>query len=86
MQVKYVDRLSVAELRRQYPELASRDLVPVAHIGSADDLSDIADASLDFVVACHVLEHIEDPTRALREIHRVLREAASSSARFRSRE
>jgi predicted SAM-dependent methyltransferase len=74
VQVEYVDRLSVADLRRQYPELASLDLVPVAHIGSAEDLADIADSSVDFVVACHVLEHIEDPTRALREIHRVLRD------------
>jgi len=72
--VEYVDRLSVAELRQQYPELASLDLVPVSHIGNAEDLARIADASVDFVVACHVLEHLEDPTRALREIHRVLRD------------
>jgi hypothetical protein len=42
--VEYVDRLSVAELRQQYPELASLDLVPVSHIGSAEDLAGIADA------------------------------------------
>jgi predicted SAM-dependent methyltransferase len=70
--VEYVDRLSVADLRQQYPELASLDLVPVSHIGSAEDLAEIADRSMDFVIACHVLEHLEDPTRALREIHRVL--------------
>jgi SAM-dependent methyltransferase len=74
VQVEYVDRHSVEDLRRQYPELAALDLVPVAHIGSAEDLAGIADASLDFVIACHVLEHLEDPTRALREIHRVLRD------------
>jgi SAM-dependent methyltransferase len=74
VQVEYVDRLGVAELRRQYPELADLDLVPVSHIGSAEDLSDIGDSSVDFVVACHVLEHLENPTRALEEIHRVLRE------------
>jgi SAM-dependent methyltransferase len=74
VQVEYVDRLSVAELRRQYPELATVDLVPVTQIGSAEDLTAIADSSLDFVVACHVLEHVENPTRALKEIHRVLRE------------
>ncbi|MBJ7594972.1 MAG: class I SAM-dependent methyltransferase [Candidatus Dormibacteraeota bacterium] len=74
VEVEYVDRLSVADLRRQYPELAALDLVPVAHIGSAENLADVTDSSMDFVVACHVLEHIEDPTRALREIHRVLRD------------
>jgi predicted SAM-dependent methyltransferase len=74
VRVEYVDRLSVADLRQQYPELASLDLVPVAHIGSAEDLTELGDDSLDFVIACHVLEHLEDPTRALHEIHRVLRD------------
>lgn len=72
--VDYVDRLSVADLRAHYPELADLELVPVAHIGSAEDLSSIADGSLDFVIACHVLEHLENPTRGLCEIHRVLRD------------
>jgi predicted SAM-dependent methyltransferase len=72
--VEYVDRLSVADLRRQYPELAALDLVPVSHIGTAENLSGIADASIDFVIACHVFEHLEDPTRALHEVHRVLRD------------
>jgi len=74
VRVEYVDRLSVAELRQQYPELASLDLVPVAHIGSAEDLAGLGDGSVDFVIACHVLEHLEDPTRSLHEIHRVLRD------------
>jgi predicted SAM-dependent methyltransferase len=72
--VSYVDRLSVDDLREHYPELADLDLVPVSHIGSAEDLSAFPDCSLDFVIACHVLEHLEDPTNGLREIHRVLRE------------
>jgi predicted SAM-dependent methyltransferase len=74
VRVEYVDRLSVADLRRQYPELAALDLVPVSHIGTAEDLSGIADSSIDFVIACHVFEHLEDPTRALHEVHRVLRD------------
>jgi predicted SAM-dependent methyltransferase len=74
VRVEYVDRLSVADLRRQYPELAALDLVPVSHIGTAEDLAGIADASIDFVIACHVFEHLEDPTRALHEVHRVLRD------------
>lgn len=72
--VRYVDRLGVDDLRAHYPELADLDLVPVSHIGSAEDLSAIGNGTLDFVIACHVLEHLEDPTRGLREIHRVLRD------------
>jgi SAM-dependent methyltransferase len=72
--VEYVDRLDVDGLRRHYPELASLDLVPVGHVGTAEDLKGIGDATQDFVIACHVLEHLEDPTRGLAEIARVLRE------------
>jgi predicted SAM-dependent methyltransferase len=72
--VSYVDRLAVEALRAQYPELSGLDLAPVSHIGSAEDLSSFADQCLDFVIACHLLEHLEDPTRGLHEIHRVLRE------------
>jgi SAM-dependent methyltransferase len=34
---------------------------------------DFADASFDWVIANHVLEHVADDARALHEIHRVLR-------------
>lgn len=66
--------MNVTQLRAAYPELAELDLAPVTYIGTAEDLSAVAAGTLDFVVACHVLEHVEDPTRALSEIHRVLRE------------
>ncbi len=46
--------------------------------GRADlalDLTGLAcpDASLDRVLACHILEHVQDDAGALRELHRVLR-------------
>ena len=86
VQVEYVDRLSVADLRTQYPELAALDLVPVSHIGSAEDLSSIADSSVDFVVACHVLEHLEDPDAcAARRSTAFFAKVASSSVRCPSR-
>jgi predicted SAM-dependent methyltransferase len=71
--VTYVDRIPVEELREHYKELAELDLSPVDVIGSADDLAAFADASLDFVVANHLIEHLEDPIRALKEFQRVLR-------------
>ena len=71
--VRYVDHLPEEELRHHYPELASEPLVPVSVIGSAEDLSAFAGESLDFVIANHLLEHLEYPIRALLEFQRVLR-------------
>jgi SAM-dependent methyltransferase len=71
--VRYVDRLTVEEQRRQYPELADQNLAPVDVIGSAEDLTAIDDSSLDFVIANHLLEHLEDPIAGLLEFERVLK-------------
>jgi len=71
--VTYVDRMTESELRRHYPELEAEAFAPVTVIGNAEDLSAFADGSLDFVIANHLLEHLEDPIRALQEFHRVLR-------------
>jgi ubiquinone/menaquinone biosynthesis C-methylase UbiE len=71
--VRYVDHLPVPELRRHYPELNDLPLVQVDLIGSAEDLSGVSDSSVDFVIANHLLEHLEDPIAGLAEFHRVLR-------------
>lgn len=42
-------------------------------IGNAQDLSALPDASVDFVIANHLVEHLENPIAALAEFHRVLR-------------
>jgi SAM-dependent methyltransferase len=70
--VRYVDRLTVEEQRRQYPELADGTLVDVDFIASAEDLTGLDDSSQDFVIANHLLEHLEDPIAALLEFQRVL--------------
>jgi len=41
--------------------------------GDAHDLAGIADATFDFVYSSHVLEHLDDPARAIRNWWRVLR-------------
>jgi len=71
--ISYVDRAPERELRRQYGELASERFVPIDIIGDAHDLSAIATESVDFVIANHLLEHLEDPLRGLQEMTRVLR-------------
>lgn len=71
--VCYVDRMPVAQLREHYPELAAQDLVPVDVIDDGERLGAIADASQDFLVANHFLEHCEDPIGTLQSHLRVLR-------------
>jgi len=71
--VRYVDRAPLDALRRQYPELADQALVSPSIIGQADDLSALGADSVDFVIANHLVEHLEDPIGALREMVRVIR-------------
>lgn len=72
VRVKYVDRVDHAVLSQHYPDL-DRPFAPVDIVAAAEDLSPIPDSSQDFVIANHLLEHLEDPIRGLKEFHRVLK-------------
>ena len=72
-QVRYVDRLADEGLSAHYPERGEKTI----HVDIVDDaqhLSTVADASQDFVIANHVLEHCRDPLNALRNWFRVVRD------------
>jgi SAM-dependent methyltransferase len=71
--IRYADRLTVDEARAHYPELDPFPLVTPSIICDAAALAPVADSSVDFVVANHVLEHLRDPLAALREWLRVVR-------------
>jgi SAM-dependent methyltransferase len=71
--IRYVDRLSVSDLRAHYPELENEPLVQVDILDDGERLAKISDSSLDFVVANHFLEHTQDPVRTLLNAFRVLR-------------
>lgn len=43
-------------------------------IGEAADLSDVKDASYDFVLSCHSLEHVANPIKALKVWRRVMKQ------------
>jgi SAM-dependent methyltransferase len=69
--VRFVDHGGVDELRRVYPD---HDWVQEPDIvDEAERLDKFAGESLDFVIANHVLEHVEDPVAALSAFIRVLR-------------
>jgi SAM-dependent methyltransferase len=71
--VKYVDRLSRADLRAHYPELAALPLVEPDIIDDGESLQSIGDASQDFIIANHFIEHCEDPIGTLQTFVRRLR-------------
>ncbi|GAB4318727.1 MAG: methyltransferase domain-containing protein [Candidatus Sumerlaeia bacterium] len=73
VRVVYVDRLSVEELRRHYPELADRPIVAPDIIADGQTLAPVGDGTQDFVIASHFLEHCENPILALCHMLRVLR-------------
>lgn len=71
--VKYVDRMSKDDLRRQYPELDKFDLVKVDIIDDGEVLRNIGNSTQDFVIANHFLEHCQDPIKAIENMLRVLK-------------
>jgi predicted SAM-dependent methyltransferase len=71
--VRYVDRLSVAELRAHYPELDALPLVEPDIIDNGEALPTVPDRSEDFLIANHFIEHCEDPIGALTNFCRVVR-------------
>jgi predicted SAM-dependent methyltransferase len=73
MQVHYVDRFSVADLREHYPELREFSLVEPHILDDAETLSSVKDASYDFLIAAHVIEHMKNPISSLEQWCRVVK-------------
>ena len=73
VRVRYVDRKPEEGLREEYRRHADRHKVPLDVVDDAEALSTISDQSQDFVIASHVLEHMESPLLALTNWMRVLR-------------
>lgn len=75
-EVRYIDRWLPDENRALFPELDSSARFPepdiIAHF-DIDRLQPLPDASTDFVICSHVLEHLADPIGFLDDIYRVLR-------------
>jgi predicted SAM-dependent methyltransferase len=72
--VSYVDRLSVQQLRQQYPELNELPIVNVDIITDGETLESISNFSQDFVIANHFLEHCQNPLFAIENMLRVLKQ------------
>ena len=71
--VRYVDNLTPEEMKRDYAAALEGTPVQPDVIDDAQRLAKFEDGSLDFIIANHVLEHLEDPIGALKHFFRVLR-------------
>lgn len=71
--VRYVDWRGAEASRRHYPELRRQALVQVDVVDDGERLQQFADASQDFVIANHFLEHCQDPVGTMLHHLRVLR-------------
>lgn len=63
--VSYVDRYDRENLRKEYPELRSYNLVKVDITDDGENLNKIASGSQDFIIANHFLEHCRNPLGTL---------------------
>jgi SAM-dependent methyltransferase len=75
VRVRYADIAQVDKLEKNYPQHAGRIAVPQI-VCSLESLDPFGSESLDFFIANHVLEHVEDPIQAFKSIYRVLKPGA----------
>jgi SAM-dependent methyltransferase len=72
--MRYADSFDTETLVRLWsPEVDGQTVVPVDLVTDATTLAGVDDRSFDFVVASHVVEHLEDPIRSVISLLRVVR-------------
>ena len=70
--VVYADSFTTEELIRLWsPEVDGHNVAPVGLVTDATTLHGVDDEGFDFVIASHVVEHLEDPVRCLCSLARV---------------
>jgi predicted SAM-dependent methyltransferase len=73
--VEYFDVISRESATALFPEVPAERLVAVDHVGDLDmdGLASFGDEAFDFVIINHVLEHLANPVKSLREVFRITR-------------
>jgi len=72
-EVKYADYFAEGDLESRAYQKQGTDFVRLSYVMGMEDMSAIPDESLDFVNACHVIEHLRNPLRAFEQVHRKLK-------------
>jgi len=71
--VTFVDKFDYEKLCAHNPDVPADQIRRPEVVCDTSALDGIADASCDFLIACHLLEHAHDPIRALLSWQRVLK-------------
>lgn len=71
MDIDYIDRCTVEELRKHYPELQKLPLVEPDIVGDAETMEGIEDQKYDFVISAHVIEHTKNPINSIKQWCRI---------------
>lgn len=71
--VRFADYLSETQLKKAAYEAQGDDFVRLDYVTSLEDMNGIEDGSLDFIIACHVIEHVPNPLKAIHCAYRKLR-------------
>lgn len=72
--VCYIDHMTPSALFEQYPEIDQSRVVFPDIVDDGETLGSLKDASQDFVIANHFLEHAENPILCIENFARVLKE------------
>lgn len=72
-EVKYADYFGEGDLKSRAYHAQGTDFVRLSYVMGMEDMSQVSDESLDFVNACHVIEHLRNPLRAFEQVHRKLK-------------
>lgn len=67
--VEYFDAMDAAKAAELFPEIPADSFVPVDHLGDIDHdgLQQFEPDSFDFVIANHVIEHLANPIKLVRD-------------------
>lgn len=77
-QVRFADAFSYESLKAvMYPGQQAHDLICPDYVTDIKTLAGIPDESLDFIVACHVIEHTNSPIAAINSCYRALKPGGS---------
>lgn len=67
-EIAFYDRYPSAVLHQFYDDTCGRPLMEPNYVGDAETLDALEDGSFDFLIANHVIEHLQDPIRFLKSI------------------